>query len=995
MNYREKIYSIAFDVLIETIVNHQKTNESINQLKEIAHKYDTFYNSVDFGNALENKLHLYKHQLINEDESLFIQDTHIPYVIKNQILISEKEKIEVFIIIQFWANEYKLGEPLIFFKLAKNLGIELSDSEIIHQFFYNKELIEKNNVFFKLYKEQGYNDEQLEGEWVESNKPDVNEEFEKDYVNNTNSFADVIFLSKFKLFLISVNNPELSIKTLPDNFCLIETGENIYVGEDYTIGFASLKKKLIEKKFDKKYYLTAFKAEFNYSNKKGVRAFNFFGEPGELIGIIGSEGSGKSTILKLLSGFEKPTKGDVCINGYNLSNFYYQLSGLIGYVGEEDILVPELTVFENLAMAVRLFLRNSNDYNIKILVKDVLSSIGLFELRNSIVGHTSEKKLHPGQRWLLNIAIELIREPLILIIDSPKFPLSMDDSSKILDILTKYTFNGKLVITSITQSNISSFENIDKILLLNHDGYPVYFGDRQNAVKSILASLPEGIVRLFSTNDNGHNAFLKILDHKFFDPIAQQDEHLNSTFQKIEKVRMQKKIPAKQYHSPRLEKQFFAYSTRNFKTKIARRRELIFTVIIAPFLAIFFSIIFRFSETKPYLFSMNPNIPVFFYLSIITTIFLGLMMSVNEIIKEKSTLEKEMYLNLSLFSYINSKVFYIFIIILVQTFLYTITANFILGIHGMVIYHWLIYFSSGAFGAILGLLFSSLCKNISSITLKVIPFVIVIFMIFGCGWILPSQLNITKNKYSPLVSDLMVNRWAYEAIVVKQFTDNPYQKNFNKVDEKISIGAYNSFNVLPLLKDLIEEQRTDSQLSDSSKHFLRVVSNRFKFMVSTEDIYPFEFTDSLSKGFFNEKIKEEATEYIIYLDYYYNNLYNEGLREKQNISDSLNNLIGENASENLRYQHFNQAIAQQVRNSSLRKNMKIVGDDIVQLTDPVFSRPINNYGRSQFFQRTKKFNNQMIDTYEFNLSVIWLFILLGYIFLITDIINRFIRGFTK
>ena len=77
---------------------------------------------------------------------------------------------------------------------------------------------------------------------------------------------------------------------------------------------------------------------------------SFSVEEGKLIGIMGASGSGKTTLLNLMSGIQKPTSGSVKINGLDVFRDKKDLEGVFGYVPQDDLLIEDLTVFENLIL---------------------------------------------------------------------------------------------------------------------------------------------------------------------------------------------------------------------------------------------------------------------------------------------------------------------------------------------------------------------------------------------------------------------------------------------------------------------------------------------------------------------------------------------------------------------------------------------------------------------------------------------------------------------
>ncbi len=187
--------------------------------------------------------------------------------------------------------------------------------------------------------------------------------------------------------------------------------------------------------------------------KQGLHDINIKEEEsGKLVGIMGGSGAGKSTLLKILNGLSVPTHGQVTINGVNIHSGDETVEGQIGYIPQDDLLIEDLSVFQNLFYSAKLSFGNLPDEEITKRANEVLSDLGLFEARGLKVGSPLEQTISGGQRKRLNIALELIREPGILFVDEPTSGLSSRDSENIMDLLKELTLKGKLVFVVIHQA---------------------------------------------------------------------------------------------------------------------------------------------------------------------------------------------------------------------------------------------------------------------------------------------------------------------------------------------------------------------------------------------------------------------------------------------------------------------------------------------------------------------------------------------------------------
>ena len=178
------------------------------------------------------------------------------------------------------------------------------------------------------------------------------------------------------------------------------------------------------------------------SGKKAIHKTNFTETNGKLVGIMGASGSGKSTLLNVLNGNYTATTGEVLINGFDVNKDKEKLEGIIGHVSQDDLLIEDLTVFQNLYFNAELCFGGLSKKQILKKVIKMLENLGLYDIRNMKVGSPLNKKISGGQRKRLNIALELIREPAILFLDEPTSGLSSRDSENILDLIKDITLRG-------------------------------------------------------------------------------------------------------------------------------------------------------------------------------------------------------------------------------------------------------------------------------------------------------------------------------------------------------------------------------------------------------------------------------------------------------------------------------------------------------------------------------------------------------------------------
>ena len=165
-----------------------------------------------------------------------------------------------------------------------------------------------------------------------------------------------------------------------------------------------------------------------------VACLNLKIEKGEFVFVIGSSGSGKSSIIKMLYREEKPSKGEVIVGGVNVAKLrdskVYKLRRRIGIVFQDFKLLPNLNVYENVAFPLESFGLKKSE--IKTKVHKALDQVGLREKYKSF-----PRELSGGEQQRVCIARAIVNEPKLLICDEPTGNLDSDTAKEIMNVIEK------------------------------------------------------------------------------------------------------------------------------------------------------------------------------------------------------------------------------------------------------------------------------------------------------------------------------------------------------------------------------------------------------------------------------------------------------------------------------------------------------------------------------------------------------------------------------
>ncbi|OVA18036.1 ABC transporter-like [Macleaya cordata] len=242
--------------------------------------------------------------------------------------------------------------------------------------------------------------------------------------------------------------------------------------------------------------------------------------PGRVSAVMGPSGAGKTTFLNALAG--KTTgctmTGLILINGKTESIHAYKK--IIGFVPQDDIVHGNLTVEENLQFSARCRLSADMPKPDKVLVVErVIESLGLQPVRDSLVGTVEKRGISGGQRKRVNVGLEMVMEPSLLILDEPTSGLDSSSSQLLLRALRREALEGVNICMVVHQPSYSLFKMFDDLILLAKGGLTVYHGPVKK-VEEYFAGL--GIVVPDRVNPPDH--FIDILEG-----IVQQSTSIDMT----------------------------------------------------------------------------------------------------------------------------------------------------------------------------------------------------------------------------------------------------------------------------------------------------------------------------------------------------------------------------------------------------------------------------------------------------------------------------------
>jgi energy-coupling factor transporter ATP-binding protein EcfA2 len=626
-----------------------------------------------------------------------------------------------------------------------------------------------------------------------------------------------------------------------------------------------------------------------------------------------------------------------------------------------------------------------------------LKDLGLDAAKDLKVGSPIHKFISGGQRKRLNIALELIREPAVLFLDEPTSGLSSADTEKVINLLKEQTLKGKLIVVNIHQPSSDVYKLFDRLWLLDKGGYPVFDGNPIDAVTYFkeAANYADAETSACPTCGNVNpEIVLNIIDEKALNSSGELSDERKTTPQEWHELYLKAQaekgmepvtvsdVPHSDQKKPGALKQFLIFLSRTIRTKITNTQYMAIALLQAPLLALVCGYLTRFAPPEGYSVMNNKNLVSYFFMAVIVATFTGMSGSAEEIFKDRALLKRERFLHLSYGSYIWSKIIFMGALSLIQTLLFILVGNTMMGIQGLFTTWWLILFVTAFLANLTGLLLSQCLSSIVAIYIS-IP-MLLIPQILLCGLVV-SFSDLTPKSTTgnvPLVGNLIPSRWAYEALAVSSFTDNEYEKQFFDIDrQKYENQFYNMgylYELQSQLQTLRDEQKNHKAVDPNH---MEVIRTNLPRVTEFCGIQPYQGAYDYQSLY---DYMQEAEKYLVKRS-------NKLALQRDAIMGQLLRTVGKDGVLALKRDNYNLKLEDCVVGADQHSMVDVIEDRIVPRTGLIFLTPFTSCGNAPFYSSQKVVGSWHFKTLWFNISIMLFMSLLCIILLLTDCPGRYVR----
>ena len=508
--------------------------------------------------------------------------------------------------------------------------------------------------------------------------------------------------------------------------------------------------------------------------------------PGEFVGLMGPSGAGKTTLMNALNGYVPPADGAVLLNGQDLYRHYDQFRSVLGYVPQDDVMHRDLTVQQALYYSARL--RLPSDYShadIMTRIHKVLDQLNLLGTEHVPIGSAEKKGISGGQRRRVNLAMELLTDPLVLFLDEPTSGLSSQDALAVMKVLRGLANEGKTILLTIHQPSLEVYRLMDHLVLVGKDkgskdpGQLIYFGPAYpDAVHHFN---PNGVPGLKPDQELPPEAVLAPLDDR---KAAEWVSHYHASTHHQHYVKDRKDTIAPDAQGSSAEQsrrispffQCMLLVQRMTTIKLKDRMNTAIMLAQAPIVAVLIVMVFakQTSQTpagdEEKWLGVAQSLGTTLFLMALGALWLGASNAVREIVGEWAIYHRERMVNLRLGPYIASKYTVLGVLCTIQCLIILGTVWFFCGLKAPLMV-FLLLMLAALVGTTIGLLLSALART-SEVAIALLPIVLLPMVILG-GAIQPVH---KMPAFPRAVTYLVPTRWAFEGMMLAEMNSKKWPR---------------------------------------------------------------------------------------------------------------------------------------------------------------------------------------------------------------------------
>jgi ABC-type multidrug transport system ATPase subunit len=520
---------------------------------------------------------------------------------------------------------------------------------------------------------------------------------------------------------------------------------------------------------------------FDATNRRLLEGISLSLFSTDFTGLMGPSGAGKTTLMNLINGYLPPSQGQVLINGRDLYSEYFNCSGLLGYVPQDDIMHRDLTVRQALRFTGRL--RLPPDTTAGEIEERITQVVGRLQIESTLdvrIGSPERKGISGGQRKRVNLAMELLTDPSVLFLDEPTSGLSSEDTLTVMKLLRGLADSGKCILLTLHQPSLEAFRLMTHLIVVSRDvqssspGRLVYFGPCYP--DSIFFFNPQLDSTGAPMSDATPDAVLRGLARQPTDTwqakYSKSQHHIRFVAGRAGRTPTQPDWNAAKAKNRDPLHQCLTLIHRNLLIKWADGWNTLVLLGQAPIIAMLIVLVFGQRATRPMTADnwaeTGGAVATSVFLICLSSIWFGCSNAIREIVGEWAIYHRERMVNLQTSAYVFSKVIVGGLLCAIQCAILLLVVRWGCNLQGPLFTSFIVLMASALSGIGIGLIISSLART-QEIAMGLLPLVLIPMVIFG-GSLLPVH---NMQKLIRPAAFVMPTRHGFEALMLLEAKRKP------------------------------------------------------------------------------------------------------------------------------------------------------------------------------------------------------------------------------